>query len=231
MSKTGIIYKLVSRDVNIKGIYVGSTCNFRTRKYHHKGYCDDEKGKNYNITVYQYIRANGGWDSFDMVQIEEFKHDTKQELHARERHWIEQLKATLNKVIPTRTRQERYQNNKEAILEKKKQYQQNNKAVISEKRKQYYQNNKEVISDRVKQYYQDNTAAIAERDRQYYQNNKEMLSEKAKQYRQNNKEVIANKRKHKYTCECGSTISISNKSCHNKSVKHLAWVAAEIIEA
>ena len=84
MSKIGIIYKILSTDINIKEIYVGSTCNFRTRKFNHKGRCNNETDKAYNYNVYKYIRANGGWDTFDMIQIEEVKHDTKQQLHTRE---------------------------------------------------------------------------------------------------------------------------------------------------
>ena len=118
MSKTGVIYKIVSTDVNIKDLYVGSTKNFRTRKYNHKAICNNENNKNYSINVYQFIRSNGGWDSFDMIQIEEFKHDTKQELHTIERYWIEELKATLNKVIPTRTDAEYYKDNKDTLKTK-----------------------------------------------------------------------------------------------------------------
>ena len=212
MSKTGIIYKLVSRDINIKEIYVGSTINFRTRKHTHKCSCNNENRKGYNINVYQFIRANGGWDSFDMLQVEEFKHDTKQELRARERHWIEQLKATLNIQIPTRTLAEWYQDNRENI---------------AEWNKQYRQDNKEYIVECQKQYRQDNKAKIVETKKQHYQDNKEVIAEKQKQYRQSNKEKIAEKGKLKYTCECGSTFRISDKSQHKKSIKHMAWMATQ----
>ena len=76
MSKIGIIYKLVSTDINIKEIYVGSTINFRTRKCHHKSTCNNKDDTNYNLNVNKYIRDNGGWDTFDMIQIEEIIHDT-----------------------------------------------------------------------------------------------------------------------------------------------------------
>jgi hypothetical protein len=145
-----------------------------------------------------------------MIQVEEFKHDISRELHARERYWMEQLKATLNKVIPTRTKNEYLQDNKEEILERHKQYYQNNKEQMLEHYKQYYQNNKEVL---------------AAKDKQYQQHNKEKLSEYRKQYQQKNKERIEEKQKQKYTCECGSTLCIAAKCAHNKSAKHLAWVA------
>ena len=78
MSKIGIIYKLVSTDINIKEIYVGSTINFRTRKFDHKKACNNENVKALNFNVYKYIRANGGWDMFVMIQLEEVKHDTSE---------------------------------------------------------------------------------------------------------------------------------------------------------
>lgn len=246
MSKTGIIYKLVSRDINIPELYVGSTCSFRARKWRHKDSCNNENDKAYTYSVYQYIRDNGGWDSFDMIQIEEFKHDTKQELHARERHWIEQFKATLNKQIPTRAKNEHYQDNKKEVLEKCKQYYENNKEVIAERNKQYYENNKEEIAEQMKQYRQNNKEELAEWHKQYSQNNKEVLAKYQKQYRhtnkesiveykkiyqQKNKEALAEKSKLKYTCGCGSTIRVREKSTHNKTAKHLAWAAAQIVEA
>ena len=142
MSKIGIIYKLVSTDINIKEIYVGSTINFRTRKCHHKGRCNNETDKNYNLNVYKYIRANGGWDTFDMIQIEEITHDTKQQLHARERYWIEELKATLNKQIPTRTHAEYRQINKEIINILPQSHPSTCIILINAKAKENYQKNK-----------------------------------------------------------------------------------------
>jgi hypothetical protein len=161
-----------------------------------------------------------------MIQIEEFKHDISRELHSRERHWIEQLKATLNKYIPTRTTAEYRQDNKEVIAEKKKHAYQNNKEVILEQHKQAYQNNKEVILEQHKQYYQNNKEVRLEKQKQYYQNNKEVIAEKRKHDYQNNKEVRLEKQKQEYICECGATICIASKSRHNKSAKHLAWAAA-----
>ena len=153
MSKIGIIYKLVSTDINIKEIYIGSTCNFRTRKCHHKGRCNNETDKNYNLNVYKYIRANGGWDTFDMIQIEEVKHDTKQQLHTRERYWIEELKATLNRVIPTRTPAEYVIDNIDNVRQNKIKFNNNNRVFINAKAKEHYQKNKENIRIRQSKKY------------------------------------------------------------------------------
>ena len=45
--------------------YIGATVNLYKRKALHKNCCNDKKSKKYNLQVYKYIRANGGYDSFD----------------------------------------------------------------------------------------------------------------------------------------------------------------------
>jgi len=103
----GIIYKLCCNDLNIKEIYVGSTTNFKDRKSKHKHSCNKEKSKAYNLKVYQYIRSNGGWDNWDMILLENYNATDSHHLEARERYWLETLKATLNCQIPTRTEKEK----------------------------------------------------------------------------------------------------------------------------
>jgi hypothetical protein len=131
MSKTGYVYKLVSTDIEIKECYVGSTNNERVRKNQHKSCCNNEKDKWHNLYVYQFIRDNGGWENWDMIQIEEFKYNERRQLHTRERYWLETLQASLNKVKPTRTKKELlqyhnnyntdyYEKNQKQILEKNK---------------------------------------------------------------------------------------------------------------
>tara|TARA_R110000868_G_scaffold150109_1_gene373047 strand:+ start:919 stop:1437 length:519 start_codon:yes stop_codon:yes gene_type:complete len=133
----------VSNDVEIKECYVGSTTNFRTRKNNHKTCCNNDKGKTYNYNVYQFIRSNGGWDSFSMVMVEEFKHDTKLQLRSRERHFIESLRATLNKTIPNRTGVEYRADNLEIINAKDRIYHHDNREVRNRNRRNLHQVNKE----------------------------------------------------------------------------------------
>ena len=60
-----IIYKLKhNEDYDDNNIYIGSTSNFKNRKYQHKNKCSNEKSKEYNYYVYQFIRANGNWDNW-----------------------------------------------------------------------------------------------------------------------------------------------------------------------
>tara|TARA_Y100000389_G_scaffold108656_1_gene105784 strand:- start:502 stop:978 length:477 start_codon:yes stop_codon:yes gene_type:complete len=116
------IYKLVHRnDLDNENIYIGSTTNFRGRKGIHKSNYFNINSKNHNVPIYQYIRNNGGWDNWLMIEIEKFSCNDKRELEIRERYWIEKNKSKLNACIPTRTPKEYRQDNRERLLEQKKQ--------------------------------------------------------------------------------------------------------------
>jgi len=238
----GIIYKLCCNDLNIKEIYVGSTCNFTRRKYGHKWSCNNEKDRNHNICVYQYIRNNGGWDNWDMIMIQEHPCENKRQLERRERFWIESLNPALNKQIPSRTKKEYYTDNKQGISEYKKEYREKNKDKIFEKKKKYRENNKQEIREKKKEYYEKNKDKINEKKKEYYEKNKEKIkeyqeknkekiSEKRKEYYEKNKEKLIEKRrekrKEKYTCICGSTISKNSKSKHEKSIKHQKFIESQ----
>ena len=101
-----VIYKICCKDISITDCYVGSTTNLNKRKPQHKSACKNEGGKQYNQNVYRFIRENGGFENLDMIVVEDFPCDSKNQLHTRERFHIEVLHANLNKVIPTRTKKE-----------------------------------------------------------------------------------------------------------------------------
>jgi hypothetical protein len=104
------MYKIVCRDLNIKDLYVGHTVNFRQRKHSHyrRVNIDDEK---MNMKVYQFIRANGGWNNWEMVEIEKYSCNDSNEARTRERYWYELLQATLNNNCPIRSHEEAIQDN------------------------------------------------------------------------------------------------------------------------
>lgn len=143
-----IIYKICCNDLKVKEVYVGSTTNFKNRKNDHKTVCCNEKSLKYNYKVYQFIRNNGGWNNWDMIQLEQYEAKTKLELHSRERYWIETLQSTLNCQIPLRTDSEWYICNKELITKQKKEYYNCNKELILERQKEYYEENKESIKEK-----------------------------------------------------------------------------------
>lgn len=104
-SKT-IIYKLVCKDINIKELYVGHTTDFTSRKYCHKSRCNNLNSEHYNSLLYQFIRENGNWENWEMVMIEEVSCTNAIGAAKQERLRIEELQATLNSYLPTKTLQE-----------------------------------------------------------------------------------------------------------------------------
>ena len=115
-----LIYKIVCLDPNISDCYVGSTLHFRQRKYQHKNNCNSPNKTEYNFNIYKFIREHGGWENWEMLQIEPYPCNSSHELALQERFHLEQLKATLNKQVPSRTFSEYCQNNKVKITEWKK---------------------------------------------------------------------------------------------------------------
>lgn len=143
MSKSGIVYKLCCVDTDISEIYIGSTKNFNRRRTNHKSICNNENDKRYNYPVYQFIRANRGFNNWRMIQLETVNYDTKRDLEAHERRWIEQLKPELNKLIPLRTIKEWYEQNRDKLLEQMKEHYEQNK----EKKKEFYEQNKDKLNE------------------------------------------------------------------------------------
>ena len=195
----GIVYKLFSKNLDNTEFYIGSTIDFHQRQLSHKSCCNNVKSRGYNLSVYKYIRDNGGFDEWNFEILELGEYENKKLLYDRERFFITTLNPSLNGNIPNRTEKEYYQDNKE---------------IICKTTKEYYQKNKEIINNRAKEHYQDNKEKINERHREYYQKNKEGTNE----YYQKKKE----KRKEKIECEvCNCKITNGSKLRHNKSQKHI----------
>lgn len=176
------IYKIVCKDISITDCYVGSTTNFTKRKYQHKTSCNNINDKAYKVNVYVFIRANYGWENWDMIEIEKYPCNDLNEALKRERYWIETLKATLNKVIPSRTQKEYREDNKNKILNLNKEYYQNNAEKIKADGKQYYKNNADKIKATVKQYALENADKKKEYMKQYAKDNADKIKEKKKLY-------------------------------------------------
>jgi len=117
-----IIYKIICKDLTIQNIYVGHTTSFKDRKREHKSYCHNAKNKSYNCKIYKFIRENGGWENFDMVEIEKYPCQDSNEASARERYWFENLNAKLNSIYPQRTDKEYKEQHKEERKEYFKNY-------------------------------------------------------------------------------------------------------------
>jgi len=148
-----IIYKLCCDDIEVKEIYIGSTTNFKNRKYNHKSKCNSPNDENYNIKVYRFIRDNGGWGNFSMILVERYNAEDKRDLEKRERYYKELFKSSLNTNTPGRTKKEYRQDNKERLNEISRQYHQDNKEQIQQQSRQYREDNKEQIQQQQKQKF------------------------------------------------------------------------------
>ena len=134
------IYKLVHKeDYDNANIYIGSTTDYIRRKNNHKNCCNNEKRKEYNEKKYQYIRGNGGWDCFNMIEVEKFPCNDKREAEAREEYWRCHFNSQLNSKKAYRTDEER--------LEYQKTYRGDNKGKIIEYQRSYYYNKKNNLTD------------------------------------------------------------------------------------
>lgn len=100
------IYRIVCNDINITECYVGKTTNFINRKYHHKCACINPNHHNHKYFLYNFIRENGGWENWSMIEIERYFLIDAIEASKYERHWFEFYKPILNKCVPARTQKE-----------------------------------------------------------------------------------------------------------------------------
>ena len=95
-SKT-VIYIIRCLDLGITETYVGSTVNPTSRKSGHHNACYDENNKSHNYRIYQFIRANGGWDNWEFVILEEYPEcNSKIQKCIRERQVADRLQSQLN---------------------------------------------------------------------------------------------------------------------------------------
>jgi hypothetical protein len=167
----GLIYSIVCKTDETL-IYIGSTTNFTKRKTQHKSNCHNENKKDHNYPVYVMIRANGGWDNFDMKPVKEYPCENNIQLTIEEERVRKELQATLN----------------------------TNRAFLSEEEekeryRKYYEANTAEINKRCRKYYEANTAEINKRQRKYREEHKAELKEYKRKYAQEHKDERNKKRR------------------------------------
>ena len=155
-------------------IYVGSTIQSLAKRWGgHKVHSKEESRK--NMLIYRTI--NGDWNNWYIELYELYPCSCKAELCRKEGEII-RLIANLNVKIEGRTQKEYRDNNKEKIAEKKKERYEENKEKLLEKMKEYRDNNKEKIAEQKKERYEENKEKLKE----YREANKEKLKEYRKLY-------------------------------------------------
>lgn len=90
-----VIYKIYPKS-DINNLYIGSTTNFSQRKSQHKKNTSNKRSKKYSYPLYQFIRALGGWDNFNMEILEKYPCKTKQDGLLREKELISVYGANIN---------------------------------------------------------------------------------------------------------------------------------------
>lgn len=212
-----IIYKLVCNDVEVTEIYIGHTTNFAKRKYNHRSAYFNPNDSNHNYYVYQYIRNNGGFDDWSMIEIEKYPCNDLNEACSRERYWIETMNATLNKQVPGRTQMEYYEQKKEAILLMCKKYREDNKEKLSEYFKTYNRLNREKRATYRKEYAKIYKDKLTDYKKKYREDNRQNIAQYKKEYYTLNKDRLE-RRVYCHTCDCYS--SIMHLKRHELSQKH-----------
>lgn len=187
-----IMYKICPKNKELNFCYIGQTTNFNRRKYQHKKNTINENDKkHYHLQHYETIRNNGGWDEWEMVEIEKLYGKTKVEARMREQELIIEHKANLNTLNAFITEEER-KATKKAITEK---YRIENKQLLKEQTKKYKEEHKEIIAEQMKNYRKENREKIKAKTKEYRENNKEKHQEWQKIWREKNKEILKEKRK------------------------------------
>ena len=128
-----IIYKLVHKeDYEDTNVYIGSTSNFIKRRYSHKSCCLNKDDRKYNMRKYQYIRANGGWEEWNMIEVEKYPCVDKREAESREEYWRKHFNAKLNTIRAFLSEEEQVEVEKIFKENKKKKYLENREEVLKD---------------------------------------------------------------------------------------------------
>jgi hypothetical protein len=154
-----IIYSIVSKTDETL-LYVGSTTDFIKRKASHKSITNNVNSNRYNLQLYIMIRANGGWDAFDMKPVKEYPCENKIQLTIEEERIRKEMNANLNTLRAHIT--------KEEMVEVKKVYKMLHKEKIAEQNKEYYHQNKEQYFENTKRYREENRDKINQQRREKY---------------------------------------------------------------
>ena len=223
----GKIYKLCCKDPTITEIYIGSTLEQYTRKHAHKNACNNPNSKNYSFYVYQYIRQNGGFENWNLVILEEYAAENKNDLFWKEREWIERLQPSLNCMKkPIVSKDERAKNrseyreaNKEKISEQKKEYREANKDKLSEKNKKWREANRNKILEKNKKYYEENREIFIKKVKNYRVENKDKISKNKKRYNEENKQKISERKKERVNCDiCNKELARASLTRHKRTI-------------
>jgi len=156
--ENGKIYKLVSNHTD--KIYIGSTCKERLcqRLAKHKAYYKEwlKNDKRY-MSSCELFRLG----DVEIVLLENINCKTKDELHKKEREYIEKFKdIIINKNIPIITKIEENERNKKYRIEHKENQKQ--------RRKEHYEKNKQELKQKMKIYNENHIEELKQNGKELY---------------------------------------------------------------
>ena len=182
--KNAKIYKITS--IHTDFVYNGSTNQKRlsSRKCGHISQYNRWINNNSNYTSsFELIKLG----DIDICLIEDFPCETKEQLHKRERYYIENTINCINIKKPSRPQEEYVKDYKDKNKEKIKEQSREYYLKTKEKRQEYLNDNKERLTDIRKKYNDVNKEKIKIEQHKYYLENKEKKKEYNKQYHLNKK--------------------------------------------
>ena len=112
-------------------------------------------------------------------------------------------------------------NSKDVLCAKEQEWIDNLKENCVNKNKSYTGINTENMAEYQKLYYAEN----AEKHKKFRRENAEILAEYQKKYRQEHSKRIAKSRNTQFKCNCGSILTRTSKSNHERTKKHQAYIA------
>ena len=185
------MYKIIPKNKESIHCYVGHTNNFNERQEQHIKCTTDINNNKHHQLVYQTIYKNGGWDAWEMIEIEKFKCSTKLEARMREQQLIIDHNANINTLRAFITEEERKKKKQEIT----KKYKAEHVELIKEQQQQYKQDHKDIIKEQMRVYRQEHKAEIYEKKKAYVEANKEKTKEIKKAWAEANKERLKANRK------------------------------------
>lgn len=168
-----------------------------------------------------------GEEGLKIELVEKFPCNSKDELEAREGHYI-RTNICVNKLIAGRTKAQYLEDNREEIKAKMVQYREDNREEINAKQAQYNQDNREKINAKQAQYNQKHREEINAKRAQYRETHREEINRKQTQYQKDHKEEIKEYQSVKITCQCGSVFGRNDKARHERSKKHIDFISNQL---
>ena len=183
----GKIYKIEPTVEHDDGdIYIGSTTQrllSQRMSKHRSGYKQWKMEKRDSVSSFKLFDKYSS-ENCQIVLLENVNASCYDELASREAYYIRALEC-INKRIPLRTVKQYYEENKDLLGEKQKEYHKINRDTILERQRQYYEKNKDLLGEKKKEYREINRDILLEKEKRYRKSDR--CIEYQKEYREINK--------------------------------------------